>query len=189
MEPTENHPEGLHINPLEYIACVINLWIALKLIAESGPRAGGYVLNLIADNTSALAWMSLAARTPDPLLQGLARLGSAFLVACARLLTKVDPLHLPGEQNVEADALSRPQHEGSLQILSLQSVIDQWCPLQTCRICLLPSELLRTIAHVTSSAKIEDPYEEITTRLLTLGLNFSSTGVQTWDLTSTISMQ
>lgn len=116
--------------------------------------------------------MSVAARTPNPLLQGLARLGSAFLVACARLLTKVDPLHIPGEKNGEADALSRPQHKGSRKIPSLQSVITQWCQLRTCRICLLPSELLHTIARVTSSAKIEEQYDEITTQLLTLKLNF-----------------
>eukprot|EP00980_Cylindrotheca_fusiformis_P025912 scaffold14883_cov88-Cylindrotheca_fusiformis.AAC.1 len=60
--------------------------------------------------------MSFTSRTPDPLLQGLARLGSALLVRATALLTKVLPSHIAGQLNVEADALSRPwtnNHTGS----------------------------------------------------------------------------
>ena len=186
MEPNPTNPEGLHINPLEYIACLLNLWIALKIIMLLGPRAGGYILQLNADNMSALAWMATAARTPDPFLQGLARLGSAFLVAFARLLKKVDPTHFAGVKNIEADALSRPKEKHSDAVPSLESVIKQWYLLQMCRICLLPSELLSTIARITSSGKIEESYEEITTQLLTLDVTFLPVGVKKWDSDSTI---
>ena len=54
----------------------------------------------------ALSWMTLAARTKDPMLQGLARLGAALLVRASELLTKVCPTHIPGEQNGPADAIS-----------------------------------------------------------------------------------
>ena len=88
--------KGLHINPLEYIACLINLWITLKIIQLAGPKEGGYILGLLSDNTTALLWMSYAAKTPDPLLQGLARLGAVLLIEAIKLLTKVVPQHLPG---------------------------------------------------------------------------------------------
>jgi len=166
-EPT-GMAAGLHINPLEYIAAIINLWLALVKIIEAGPRDGGYILQLNADNTTALAWMSEAARTPDPFLQGLARLGSALLVAAARVLTKVVPTHIPGKQNTEADALSRPVSKFCPEVPSLDSVIAEWPNLRMCRICLLPTRLLQAIATVTSSPKTVVSYDALTTELLTL---------------------
>ena len=54
LDATE--PTGLHINPLEFIGVLINLWITIKYVQAAGPRAGGYILALFADNTTALAW-------------------------------------------------------------------------------------------------------------------------------------
>ena len=185
-EPVRGKTPGLHINPLEYVAALVNLWISLVLIIEAGDRDGGYILQLNADNTTALAWMSEAARTPDPFLQGLARLGSALLVAAARLLTKVLPTHIPGKQNTEADALSRPVGKNDPRIPSLASVIMQWQNLRTCRIFLLPTKLLRTIADVTSSRRTEVSFDAVTTELLTLKVNSLSPGAKNLDLTSTV---
>jgi hypothetical protein len=36
-EPASDE-EGLHINPLEFIACIVNLWVLLKLAATLPPR-------------------------------------------------------------------------------------------------------------------------------------------------------
>jgi hypothetical protein len=190
QEPTEPSTEGLHINPLEFIAALLNLWLALRLIMILGPREGGYVLGLLSDNTSALSWMSVASRTPDPLMQGLARLGSALLVRSAALLTKVVPSHIAGKLNTEADALSRPVDSNGphrcQQIPSLGSVIEECSRLRTCQVCLLPSALLRKIASVTSCLQNEATYEQITTSLLKLELNFLPLGVVPANLTSTI---
>ena len=185
-EPTDAMADGLHINPLEYIGCLVNLWITLKFVMDAGPRPGGYILSLLSDNMTALSWMSTAARTKNPTLQGLARLGSALLVRAAELLTKVDPSHIPGNQNDIADALSRPPTRALPYQNVLDSVIKEWSPLRMCRICLLPSELLHQIAFVLSSPKIEDTYEQITTNLLTLELRILDLGVRTWDSPSTI---
>ena len=192
QEPSEPSAAGLHINPLEFIAALINLWIALRLIVDLGPQSGGYVLGLLSDNTSALSWMSVASRTPDPLLQGLARLGAALLVRAAALLTKVVPSHIAGKLNIEADALSRPvESKGhrhcQQRIPSLDSVIAECSRLRTCRICLLPSALLRRIASVTSSLRNEATFEQITIDLLKLELHFLPLGVVPTSLTSTIS--
>eukprot|EP00980_Cylindrotheca_fusiformis_P018620 scaffold6176_cov173-Cylindrotheca_fusiformis.AAC.4 len=193
-EPSSPTAVGLHINPLEFVAAIINLWVALKIIQQRGPIPGGYVLGLLSDNTTALSWMSFTSRTPDPLLQGLARLGSALLVRATALLTKVLPSHIAGQLNIEADALSRPwtnsptSTQSSLgQIPSLASVISKCSRLRTCHVCLLPSELLRTIASLTSSQRIEGTYEQITTGLMMLEPDFLPPGAETLDLTSTLS--
>jgi len=110
-EPDKQEGEGLHINPLEFLATIINLWITLWLLQWSDERVGGYILELLSDNTTALSWMSVASQTPDPLLQGLARFGATLLIEARNLLTKVCPQHIAGKLNDEADALSRTDPE------------------------------------------------------------------------------
>ena len=129
--------------------------------------------------------MSVASRTKNPLLQGLARLGSALLVRAAALLTKVVPLHIPGVPNTVADALSRPESKNKPELESLDSVILRWSQLQTCRVCLLPSKLLTTIASITSSPRIGEKYEDVTMHLLTLEPIILPSGapVTTWNST------
>jgi len=171
MEPTDPKAAGLHINPLEYIGALINLWLVLQCAIAAGPIVGGYILALMSDNTTTLAWISVASRTKDPLLQGLARLGAALLVNAAKHLTKVCPLHIPGDQNDVADALSRPPTAENPSQNVLNSVIAQWSQLDDCRICLLPFELLTEIAPVISL--------QPTTELLTLEPKFLPLGVRT----------
>ena len=67
---------------------------------------GGYIIHLLSDNTTESSWISYAAQTPDPLLQGLARLGAVLVVAVCCLLTKVVPYHIAEIKNTEADVLS-----------------------------------------------------------------------------------
>lgn len=175
----------LHINPLEFLACLINLWLSLKSIMTMDPRVGGYILALWSDNTTALSWMSVASRTPDPFLQGLARLGAGLLVHAHRFLTLVQPLHIPGDQNGEADALSRPE-DGTQTIPSLNCVIEQWPRLRNCQTYLLPLELLQIVAEVTSCRQTVESYDELTTKLLTLEVVTLDSGVDLSAWRSTI---
>jgi hypothetical protein len=85
----ESDATGLHINPLEFIGCIVNLWLLLCLVKKLPPCATGYIIDLLSDNTSALLWLKVTAATHNPALQPLARFASALLVQASRLLTRV----------------------------------------------------------------------------------------------------
>jgi hypothetical protein len=164
----------LHINPLEFIATIINLWLLLQLVMTLPERSTGYIVDLLSDNTSALSWMKITATTRDSRLQPLARFASALLLlqACS-LLTRIQPCHIPGVTNIEADALSRYQN-GRLK--SWADVTKRCSRLQTCRICLLPRRLLLVLADLSSSRPIAGTSVDLTTNLLTLDLDFLPSG-------------
>jgi hypothetical protein len=183
-EPTDPTVTGLHINPLEFLAVVINLWIALKIISLGDLSPLGYIISLLSDNTTALSWMHVAATTPNPELQQLARFASALLVQAARLLTRVQPSHIPGCLNDEADTLSRRSKDG--RIPSWAHVMSQHSQLATCRICLLPPKLLSTLASLLSCPKTEVTFDSVTTDLLMLDLSFLPAGSTTCNLLSSL---
>jgi hypothetical protein len=89
---------GLHITPLEFITAIIKLWLLLKCIQNLSPCETGYIVYLFSDITYALSWMKVTAATQNPNLQPLARFTSALLVQASRLLTLVQPVHIPGEK-------------------------------------------------------------------------------------------
>jgi hypothetical protein len=60
---------GLHINPLEFIAAIVNLRLLLKCIQNLPPCETGYVIDLLSDNTLALSWLKVTAATCNPALQ------------------------------------------------------------------------------------------------------------------------
>ena len=78
-EPTPDQV-GLHINPLEFIATIINLWLLLILVKSLPECTTGYIVDILSDNTSALSWLKLTATTKDTRLQPLARFASALLI-------------------------------------------------------------------------------------------------------------
>ena len=183
-EPVDFTAAGLHINPLEFIAIILNLWLALKLIAVSPHVATGYIVTLLSDNTSAISWMRTAGKCQDPGVRRLARLASALLVRACALTTVFNTRHIPGIQNDEADCLSRLVNKSTP---SWAYVIERCCRLETCRICLLPPELLSTIAAILSSPPIEATYDDVTTQLLSLELVILPLGSRPKNLQSTIS--
>jgi hypothetical protein len=81
QEPLDATTDGLHINPLEFLAAIINLWLILKLVVQLPANPTGYIIDLLSDNTSALSWMRLTAQTRDPRLQPLARITSTMAVS------------------------------------------------------------------------------------------------------------
>jgi hypothetical protein len=100
-------------------------------------------------------------------LQPLARFPSTLLVIASRHLTRVQPKHIPGDDNIEADFLSRTENG---QIPSWEHVISQCSQLWTCRICLLLRELLSSLAWLVSSGLTAGTYKSLTIHLLTLEL-------------------
>ncbi len=183
-EPMDFDAKGLHINPLEFLAIIINVWLALKLLADQPDLASGYIVTLLSDNTSAISWLRTAGKCQDQGVRRLARLASAFLVRACSLTTLFQSCHIPGKQNDEADCLSRLVNK---LIPSWDYVTTLCSQLQTCRICLLPPELLSTIATLLSSPPIEDTYEDVTMQLLNLELIILPFGSRPPGLQSTIS--
>jgi hypothetical protein len=183
-EPIAPDAKGLHIKPLEFLAVIINLWVALKLIGEGDLCLTGFVIDLLSDNTTCLSWMHVAATTPNPELQQLARFASALLVQAACLLTCLQPLHLPGIENDKADTLSRRSKSG--RVPTWGHAMLQHSPLMTCQICLLPRKLLSSLASTISLHKTEVTFDQVTTELLTLGLSFLPGGSTKCSLLSSL---
>jgi hypothetical protein len=173
-ESTDPTVTGLHINPLKFLAVIINLWIALKIISMGDLCPTRSIISLLSDNTTALSWMHVVATTPNPELQQLAHFASALLVQAARLLTHVQPSHIPGILNDEADILSRRSEDGRIPLW--EHVMLQHSQLAECWICLLPPRLLLTLASLLSSPKTEVTFDSVTTDLLTLDLSFLPAG-------------
>jgi hypothetical protein len=152
-KPLDAASEGLHINPLEStIAAIINLWLVVKLVRLLPPLANGYIVDLLLDNTSALSWLRITAQTGDPRLQPLACFASTHLMIASQHLTRVQPSHIPGKLNHEANFLSRSKNG---RVPSWECVIEQCSRLQHCKVCLLPQELLSSLAGLLSCGLTE----------------------------------
>lgn len=78
-KPIAPDVKGLHINPLEFLMVIINLWLALKVISGGSIFLTGYILDLLSDNTTALSWTHVTPTTPNPDLQQFAHFASTFL--------------------------------------------------------------------------------------------------------------
>jgi hypothetical protein len=178
------NPEGVHINLLEFVGVVINLFIAIKLLLRLDTPPTGFVLELIADNTSALAWLKYAATTENQSVRALARLASCLIMHASHHSISTQCSHISGPENVEADCLSRLLTNGSVP--NWEYVLEQCNRLKTCRICLLPSELISSLAVLTTSPSTAGPFDVLAKRLLTLEVDTSLTisSVKGW--TSTI---
>jgi hypothetical protein len=160
----ETDTDTLHINVLEFVAIIINLWMVIAFIKREPDKKGGHIVSVLADNTSALSWFRYAARSHKPAVRNL-----AFLCHCLIVFSQTSDYanfvgkHIPGSTNDEADALSRPE-----LFPSLGCAIKQFSRLQTCRAFRLPFGLLSTIARAILSAEIGESFVNETTNLLTL---------------------
>jgi len=186
MEPLDPSERGLHINPLEFIGYIVNLWIALKLIPTFPDVASGIIVSLTGDNTTGLSWMDFATDTSDPGIRHLARLASTLLVVATSLTTptRFQTTHIAGKLNKEADFLSRLLT--GRKVPSWEQSINECSRLATCRICLLPRELLTSIASLLSCSETEVQYEKLTTSLMTLELVILPVGYRPEAILSTL---
>ena len=160
----EGHEDWLHINPLEFIAIIINLWFAILHIRKDPSKAGGHHILVRADNTSALSWLRYAARTQRRTIRNLAYfLHGLILFSETAQYANFNGKHLAGADNEEADGVSRPE-----LYPSLASAIEAFSPLQTCQPYLIPFGLVSTLARWTTYEKIEAQHVAEMTNLLKL---------------------
>lgn len=164
-EPLDGKSEGLHIKPLEFLGAIINLWLLLKLVHRLPRPVAGHIADLLSDNTSCLSWCRYTTIMKDPYLQPWARFVATLLVVARQQNMRVQPTHITGVTNIEADYLS---HSDNGQVPSWGSATEQCFLLRPCQICLLPHKLFSTIANMLSSPPTEAMFGEITTQLLTL---------------------
>jgi hypothetical protein len=134
-----------------------------------------------------VSWLHFTAITPNTEYRHVARVASSSLVEAAKLTMHVQPQHIAGTKNPEADCLSRLKN--GRHVPSWAAVIKECSPLGMCRISLLQSKLLTTLALLISSEPIEESYEAVTTRLLTLDVVILPHGLRPKGMTSTLQSQ
>jgi hypothetical protein len=183
-EPDTPSAAGEHINVLEFVALIINLWFVIKSIKARGPIVGGHVISLLADNTSALSWLRYAARSHRPVVRDLARFCMALTLFSCAVPLKVSGRHLAGRLNVEADSLSR---FSSLEAFHWDYVIKQHSQLQTCLPYQVPRKLLSALSNIVSSAKTGVQFKPPMTELSTLELRILSSGSTQWGSRTSLS--
>ena len=155
------HPPGkLHINVLEFVAVFINTWLCITLLSQRPTPPGGWILHLRADNTSALSWMAHASRSRQPHVQDITRGYAAFLTFFLPNTFAVQRSHIPGVDNTQADALSRPLQFPSWE--SVHSLCPDLIPLPPYRV---PPELLSHLLWLVSSPPIGAQLENATLAL------------------------
>ena len=137
-------------------------------------RNAHIIMNVLADNTSALSWMQHAARTKRPAVRNLARFLQALLTHCP-LPIRLQGNHLPGKENIIADLLSR-----FLLAPSWGSVIEQTSPtLDRSKPCRVPRVLLSKLARLLRSEANVEMSAAAMMQLWTLELDFLPNGWRT----------
>ena len=167
-ENTDRALEGnIHINILEFVSIIINIWCLLKLIdARPIKEKKDHVIALIlADNTSALSWLQKAGRTRSPAVRNLAHLLTK-LVLHRNFPLQISSAHIPGEQNTEADCLSRFSKHPSWDSLTNDTSLN----LQRLSAYQIPHKLLTMLWSTVSSQQTADTSAQAMTRLWRLEL-------------------
>jgi hypothetical protein len=95
-----------HINILEFVAVIVNIWVAVRYLMLQPRRTAQVIINVLSSNTSALSWMKHAARTKKKPVRRLACFLQALLTYCP-LPICVQGNHIKGDKNTVADLLSR----------------------------------------------------------------------------------
>ena len=132
----------LHVNIGEFIAIIINIWLAITLAQHHQLPPGGWIWKAGADNTSALSWMRYASRTRSPVIMALARFLTA-LITFAPFPLNLQGYHIPGIDNIGPDALSRPH-----QFPTWESVFEAAPALRPYKAYLVPRKFISVITSV-----------------------------------------
>ncbi|MGH3054149.1 MAG: hypothetical protein ACRDL7_04125, partial [Gaiellaceae bacterium] len=162
--------QGLHINTLELLAIIINLWMALSRVKAAGRILGGHIISVLADNTTALSWMKYAAQSHRLPVRRLSRFTSALTIFAGADCQLIGT-HIPGKDNVGADALSR------LSIYPTWASATSACfQLGQCQAFHVKRELLCVLSSISSLPWTGEPFEQLTMRFVNLGLTTLPTG-------------
>lgn len=182
FKPLAGDDDGqIHINILEFITIIINVWFAATL-QRPNDLPSHRIWEFLADNTTAVSWVSHAARVQRPAVTRLTRFLTVLLFHLSQT-TRVQATYLPGDQNQDADLLSRT----SSRALSWASVIEQGSPaLRACVPYQVPLDLLQALSTIVSQPVTADWYERETMRLLTLEPRILQ--ITSWDCSSTTSL-
>ena len=151
-----------HINVLEFLAIIINLWILLKRLDHPSYR-GSYnnhdgtqlIALVLADNTTALSWLQHPDRVKRTSNRNLVRFLSQMLLLRDFPL-QISSSHIPGHLNVEADALSRFTGRTSWASLTNDASLN----LQHLTAYQVPHKLLTFIWSLVSQQQIVDISEK-----------------------------
>ena len=160
--PDADPKPNAHINVLEFVAIIINIWLLLKFVdrrAKSSTKQT--IAQVIADNTSALSWLSYASRTKRTGVRNLARFLTQLFLHKNFPLQMGKHLHIAGLLNVDTDKLSRfskhPSWAALMQDISLD--LKGLTPYR------VPSNLLLHLWRLTSATEIVDTSDTEMTRL------------------------
>jgi hypothetical protein len=162
-----------HINILEFVAVIVNIWVAVRYLMLQPLRTAHVIMNVLSDSTSALSWMKHAAQTKKKPVRCLARFLQALLTYCP-LPIRVQGDHIKGDENAVADLLSR----FSLAPHWVSAIAQTSPTLDLSRACQVPQELLFKLALLLRSDGDAAMSESEMTRLWALELRYLPPGWQ-----------
>ena len=168
----------LHINILELMAYIINIYFVLLRLRSPTPwtmcatdHAIGFLLHALIDNTSALGWIRHGVRSTHPQVRKLCKfLLLLIFEANSSFPFHVQPFHIAGKLNTHADAISRPQDYPAWRDLLLAFPELKQIPLFR-----LPSKLVSLLKWCLGSPPTEEMLRQpisslLKTELATLSL-------------------
>ena len=175
-DPESNPEHALHINILELVGLIVNLWFTITLCLKSDPTAARHhIFHFKADNTSALSWFRKATKSRTPVVRRLARFVQALLTFSPVPL-QISQDHIPGPLNGPADVLSRPL----TKCPSWASAIAVHpTELGFCQAYQVPHALLLLLQNIIVCPSTADLHEQRMMQLLTLTPKILPDGWQT----------
>ena len=177
----------LHINTKEFVALFINVYLAMisfihirknNLLQQDIRNLDGYIFSFLCDNTAAISWMTHSSRSHDD--KAITRLTHSLSLLIYNfnsiLPANFIPKHIQGEQNIEADALSR-------QILHpTYSALFLACPLlKTIQPLRLPSKLISLLRGLISGQSAKEQTERTMKKLLLFDVTSLRLTVKNWE--------
>ena len=147
----------MHINILEFIACIIGIWLEILFNKES-KQHNFLKVRALTDNSSAVGWLYKSSFNPKSHLQHdiVARKFATLLLENETAITSQ---HTPGQSNIIADSLSRDFHLPNKQLTFIlkslypSQVTQNFQILET-----LPREIISWISSLrATSTKLSAP--------------------------------
>ena len=173
----------LHINSKEFIALFINVYLSMisflhlkksDQLLQKWKYLDGFIFEFLCDNTGAISWMTHSSRYHDD--KTITRLSHALSLLIYKfnsiLPANFTPKHIPGEENNEADALSRPSLHPTYSVYPVHK------PLKPLR---LPSKLTSLLGGIISGTWTKEQIEKIMTKLLKVDVNSLKLIVNNWE--------